>query len=140
MVTPATTNWQSNVGAGVWRLSDPKISLASIASMTLATGAATRAGDLSSAWLALTVLGVLAIEIAKNASGEVVDWDSGVDVAVRADERTPFSGGKRVIVDGFLTRAQTLRVAAVAYATGIAIGVVIATLREPRVWLLGWPA
>lgn len=128
---------ERSAAAGVWRLSDPKISLASIASMTLAAGAAARAGDVSLVWLVLTVLGVLAIEIAKNASGEVVDWDSGVDVAVRADERTPFSGGKRVIVDGFLTRAQTLRAAAVAYATGIAIGIVIATLREPRVWPLG---
>lgn len=128
---------KKSAAAGVWRLSDPKISLASIASMTLAAGAAARAGDLSPTWLVLSVLGVLAIEIAKNASGDVVDWDSGVDVAVRADERTPFSGGKRVIVDGLLTRAQTLRVAAVAYATGIAIGVVIATMREPRVWPLG---
>jgi 1,4-dihydroxy-2-naphthoate octaprenyltransferase len=128
---------EKNAAAGVWRLSDPKISLASIASMTLATGAAAHAGDLSLGWLALTVLGVLAIEVAKNASGEVVDWDSGVDVAVRADERTPFSGGKRVIVDGYLTRAQTVRVAAVAYTIGIVIGVVIATLREPRVWLPG---
>jgi 1,4-dihydroxy-2-naphthoate octaprenyltransferase len=123
--------------AGVWRLSDPKISLASIASMTLATGAAMRAGDVSPTWLALTVLGILVIEVAKNASGEIVDWDSGVDAAVLPAERTPFSGGKRVIVDGFLTRAQTLRIAAVAYATGIAIGVVIATVHEPRVWPLG---
>jgi 1,4-dihydroxy-2-naphthoate polyprenyltransferase len=125
------------VGAGVWRLSDPKISLASIASMTLAAGAARHAGDVSVTWLAITVLGILAIEVAKNASGEVVDWDTGADAAIRPEERTPFSGGKRVIVDGFLTRAQTVRVALVAYAIGIAIGVVIATLREPRVWLFG---
>lgn len=126
-----------NVALGVWRLSDPKISLASIASMALATGAVIGAGDISIAWLVLTVLGILAIEVAKNASGEVVDWDSGADAAVLPDERTPFSGGKRVIVDGLLSRVQCARVALVAYATGIAIGVVIATLREPRVWWFG---
>ena len=130
-------NSQSNVAAGVWRLSDPKISLASIASITLATGATLGAGDLTVTWFALTVLGILAIEVAKNASGEVVDWDSGTDAAIRPDERTPFSGGKRVIVDGLLSRVQTARVALVAYATGIAIGIVIATLREPRVWWFG---
>ncbi|HEU4928934.1 MAG TPA: prenyltransferase [Candidatus Krumholzibacteria bacterium] len=105
--------------------------------MALATGAAARAGELSIPWLALTVLGILAIEVAKNASGEVVDWDSGTDAAIRPDERTPFSGGKRVIVDGLLTRGQTIGTAVVAYAVGITIGVVIAVLREPRVWLFG---
>ncbi len=132
-----TGHSKPDVAAGVWRLSDPKISLASIASMTLAAGAAMGAGDLSVPWLALTVVGILAIEVAKNASGEVVDWDSGADVAVLPDERTPFSGGKRVIVDGLLSRGQCARVAVVAYTTGIAIGVVIATLREPRVWWFG---
>ncbi|HXV12922.1 MAG TPA: prenyltransferase [Candidatus Krumholzibacteria bacterium] len=137
MMDTTTIDSKSNVGAGIWRLADPKISLASIASMTLAAGAAVRAGEVSMVWLVLTVLGILAIEVAKNASGEVVDWDSGTDAAIRSDERTPFSGGKRVIVDGLLTRAQTVRVAAVSYAIGIAIGAVIAMVREPRVWYFG---
>jgi 1,4-dihydroxy-2-naphthoate octaprenyltransferase len=134
---PTAARSQSNVGAGVWRLADPKISLASVTSMALAAGAAMRAGEMSILWLVLTVLGILAIEVAKNASGEVVDWDSGTDAGIRPDERTPFSGGKRVIVDGLLTREQTVRVAVVSYATGIAIGAVIATVREPRVWFFG---
>ncbi len=129
---------QSNLAAGVWRLSDPKISLASIASMILGAGAAARATDVSAPWLALTVFGILAIEVAKNASGEVVDWDSGTDAAILPDERTPFSGGKRVIVDGMLSPAQTARVALIAYAAGISTGVLVATLREPRVWWFGF--
>lgn len=132
-----TGHSKSNVAAGVWRLSDPKISLASIAAITLAAGASAHAGGISIGWLVLTVLGILAIEVAKNASGEVVDWDSGTDASILPDERTPFSGGKRVIVDGFLSRVQTVRVALVAYAAGIAIGVVIAMLRDPRVWWFG---
>ena len=125
------------VVAGVWRLIDPKISLASIASLALGTLAAARDGAIAYGWLAVTVFAILAIEAAKNASGDVIDFDSGVDLDVRPQERSPFSGGKRVIVDGLLTRRDTAMVAAAGYAAGIAGGVAIALLREPRVWLLG---
>lgn len=125
------------VRAGLWRLVDPKISLASIASMTLGVLAAARDGDLAWTWIAVTVAAILSIEAAKNASGEVVDFDSGVDLDIRPHERSPFSGGKRVIVDGFLTRRETAVVAIAAYAVGIAGGVAIALLREPHVWILG---
>ena len=116
---------------------DPKISLASIASLTLGTLAAARDGALAYGWLAVTVVAILAIEAAKNASGDIIDFDSGVDLDIRPEERSPFSGGKRVIVDGLLTRRDTAIVAAATYAAGIAGGVAIALLREPRVWLPG---
>ncbi len=122
---------------GIWKLIDPKISLASIASLVLGTLAAARDGSLAYGWLAVTVVAILAIEAAKNASGDIIDFDSGVDVDVRPEERSPFSGGKRVIVDGLLTRRDTTIVAADCYAAGIAGGVAIALLREPRVWLPG---
>jgi 1,4-dihydroxy-2-naphthoate octaprenyltransferase len=119
--------------AGLRRLADPKVSLASIASMTLGAAAAYAAGPMSWGWLALTVVGILLVEVAKNASGEVVDFDSGVDLAVRPDELTPFSGGKRVLVDRLLTRRQTITVAAVGYAMAFAVGLIIAFYREPDV-------
>jgi len=127
----------SDVAAGIWRLADPKISLASLASMFLGAAAAARDGALAPAWLALTVAGILCIEVAKNASGEVVDFDSGTDVAIASEDRSPFSGGKRVLVDGLLTRAQTIMVAVVSYALGIASGLVIVLLHEPHVLWLG---
>lgn len=89
--------------AGFWRLADPRISLASMASMFLGAAAAARDGALAWGRLAVTVLGIFAIEVAKNASGELVDWDSGTDRAVTPEDRSPFSGGKRVLVDGLLT-------------------------------------
>ena len=52
-------------------------------------------------------------------------------------DRSPFSGGKRVLVDGLLTRRQTAAVAAVFYAGGIAAGLAVALLREPRVLGVG---
>lgn len=124
-------------GSGLWRLADPKISLASFASMALGAAAAARDGELAWSWLALTVAGIFFIEVAKNASGELFDFDSGADLAVSRENRTPFSGGKRVLVDGLLTRDQTRGIAGGAYAMGAAAGFYIAAAREPRVLWLG---
>jgi 1,4-dihydroxy-2-naphthoate octaprenyltransferase len=122
---------------GLWRLADPKISLASLASVALGTMAAAAVGPIHFGWLAATLAAVLAIEVAKNASGEVFDFDSGTDLAVRPEDRTPFSGGKRVLVDRLLTRRQTIAIAAVGYAIGIVIGAAITKLRSPDVYWLG---
>jgi len=122
---------------GIWRLADPKITLASVASMVLGIGAAAHDGALAWGWLALTVAGVFGVEVGKNASGELVDFDSGTDLAVAERDRTPFSGGKRVLVDRLLTRAQTKAVAAAGYTVSVAAGLAIAVYREPRVLWLG---
>ena len=127
----------NNFCMGLWRLADPKISLASFAAMFLGACAAARDGALSWKWLALTVLGIFFIEIAKNASGEIIDFDSGTDLAVAAEDRSPFSGGKRVLIDGLLTRKQTISIAAVNYLLGIAAGLVIVAYREPQILWLG---
>jgi 1,4-dihydroxy-2-naphthoate polyprenyltransferase len=126
-----------SVAAGVWRLADPKITLASVASMVLGTGAAAHDGPLAWGWLALTALGVFGVEVGKNASGELVDFDSGTDLAVAEGDRTPFSGGKRVLVDRLLTRAQTTAVATAGYAVAVTAGLAIVALRDTRVLWLG---
>lgn len=132
-----TADAHRSIAAGVWRVADPKITLASVASMIVGATAAGLAGPIAWGWLALTVLGIFAIEAAKNASGEIFDWDSGTDAAITADERSPFSGGKRVLVDGLMTRRQTAIMAAAFYAIGIAAGLAIVLGREPRVLWLG---
>jgi 1,4-dihydroxy-2-naphthoate octaprenyltransferase len=138
MVTHALPRTQSHsIAQGVWRVADPKITLASVASMLVGASAAAWTGPISTGWLALTVLGIFCIEAAKNASGEIFDWDSGTDEAVREDERSPFSGGKRVIVDGLLTRHETAVVAAAFYAVAIAVGLAIVLAREPGVLWIG---
>jgi 1,4-dihydroxy-2-naphthoate octaprenyltransferase len=108
-----------------------------MASILLGAGAASREGPLSWGWLILTVGGVFAIEVAKNASGEIFDFDSGTDLAVAPEDRSPFSGGKRVLVDGLLTRRETAAIAAVGYVGGAAAGLAIVLLREPKVLWLG---
>ena len=122
---------------GFYRLADPRISLASVASMALGAAAAAREGPLQWAWLTATVVGILSIETAKNASGELFDFASGVDQSVGYEDRSPFSGGKRVLVDGLLTKGQTATIAAWTYAVGIMAGIAIASLRQPAVLWLG---
>lgn len=123
--------------AGFWRLADPKISLASMASIFLGACAASAAGHLDIFWLLLTIVGIFAIEVAKNASGDVFDFDSGNDLAVGEKDRSPFSGGKRVLVDGLLTRTQTIMIAAVCYASGIVIGLLIVIFKQPDILWFG---
>ena len=126
-----------NFGAGLWRLADPKISLASMASLFLGACAAYADGPVHWGWLAVTVAGIFSIEVAKNASGEIFDYDSGADPGIRPEERTPFSGGKRVLVDDLLSRRQTAGIAVAGYLLGIAAGLIIVWYREPQVLWLG---
>lgn len=69
---------------GIHRLADPKITLASAASLLVGAAAAARQGAPAWGWLLVCVAGIFALETAKNASGELVDYDSGADLAVRA--------------------------------------------------------
>lgn len=108
-----------------------------MASIFLGTCAAASQGSLHFGWLALTVLGIFAIEVAKNASGEIFDYDSGTDLAVAPQDRTPFSGGKRVLVDGLLTRRETAVISVFAYLIGIGTGFLIVAAREPKILWIG---
>jgi 1,4-dihydroxy-2-naphthoate octaprenyltransferase len=122
---------------GFWRLADPKISLASFAGLFLGTCVAAAHGVIDWVWLFLTVLGVFCVEVAKNAAGEVVDYDSGTDLAVEERDRSPFSGGKRVMVDGLLTRRQTSAIANVFFLAAIIVGLIIVVVLDTRVLSIG---
>lgn len=126
-----------NPGAGFWRLADPKITLASMSSILLGAAAAVHSGTRTWGWLVLIVLGIFALEWAKNASGEIYDFASGADQAVAESDRSPFSGGKRVLVDGLLTVRETWAIAIAGYALCIFVGLIIVLLREPMVLWLG---
>ena len=127
----------TNFWLGIWRLADPKISLASMSSIFLGACAAASDGPLHLGWLGFTLFGIFSIEVAKNASGEIFDFDSGVDQAVTLENRTPFSGGKGVLVDALLTRRQLVSVAVGMYFLGISSGLFIVFYREPSVLWLG---
>lgn len=122
---------------GLWRLADPKISITSLASMTIGGTIAARDGACDWGWHAVLLLALFCMEVAKNAWGDVIDYDSGTDLAVAPEDRTAFSGGKRVMVDALLSRAQTWGVAIAFGATGVLIGAAIVFVREPAVFWIG---
>lgn len=122
---------------GLWRLADPKISVTSLASMAIGGSVAAREGSIAWEWHGLMLLALFCMEVAKNAWGDVYDYDSGTDLAVSPEDRTSFSGGKRVMVDELLSRRQTWAVAFVFAFCGIVIGVLIVFFREPAVFWVG---
>ena len=129
---------EGNFLAGFWRLADPKISLASMVSIFLGTCAAAAQRPIDFYWLAITVIGIFAIEVAKNASGELFDFDSGADLGIAPEDRSPFSGGKRVLVEGLLTRKQTICIAALGYLIGAVLGFAIVVWKQPAVFWIGF--
>jgi len=122
---------------GFWRLADPKISLTSVASIYIGASVAASESELNAAWLAVLLVAFFAIEVAKNAWGDVFDYDSGTDQAVAPEDRTAFSGGKRVLVDNLLTRSQTWAMAAGFTLLGLVAGAAIVFLREPAAFWIG---
>ena len=100
-----------------------------MASIFLGACLAAAHGDIHAGWLSLTVFAFFAIEVAKNASGDIYDYET--DMAVAREDRTDFSGGKRVLVDGLLSVRQTWAIAIVFYILGIGAGIAIVLLREP---------
>lgn len=122
---------------GFWRLADPKISLTSVASIYIGAAVAASESAFSLAWLLVLVVAFFAIEVAKNAWGDVFDYDSGTDQAVAPEDRTAFSGGKRVLVDNLLTRDQTWAMAAGFTLLGLGAGAAIVFLREAAAFWIG---
>jgi 1,4-dihydroxy-2-naphthoate octaprenyltransferase len=127
----------SNLQTGLWRLADPKISITSAASMTIGAAVVASEASLDWLWLGVTGLAFFCMEVAKNAWGDVFDYDSGTDLAVADEDRTAFSGGKRVLVDELLTRRQTWIVALGFGLAGALIGAAIVFLREPMAFWIG---
>ncbi|MBK6511386.1 MAG: prenyltransferase [Haliea sp.] len=128
---------QSQFSTGFWRLADPKISITSVASMAIGAALAARDGYFSWYWLGVMGLAMFCMEVAKNAWGDVYDYDSGTDLAVKPEDRTDFSGGKRVLVDKILTRKQTWAIALLFGGAGLALGALMVFVREPSLFWLG---
>ena len=93
MIRYTYTMQEASFWQGFWRLADPKISLASLAGMFMAACFAATDGELHGGWLTLVVLGILCVEVAKNASGEIVDFGSGIPTAVEEQLFEPFFTG-----------------------------------------------
>lgn len=124
--------------SGVYRLADPKIMLASLVPFLCGMAIAHREGAGVPLLLLLGALAALfGVEVGKNAVNDLFDFRSGADLGVRPEERTPFSGGKRVLVDGLLTERQVVASAVGGFAFALLFGSYVAVARDPRLLLLG---
>lgn len=123
---------------GFWQVAYPKIWVASTVPMAVGGALAYGlTGTFNWYWFLVGVLGVYFIEIGKNAANDLVDYKSGVDLMVSPDKRTPFSGGRRSIIDGNLTLGEAAVITAVTLALGAGIGVYVALFREPAILIIG---
>ena len=124
---------------GFWQLADPKIWVASTIPMLLAAAMAIAAWpeQFSLLWFVFALAAIYLIEIGKNAINEYVDFVTGADPAVDAEHRTPFSGGKKTIVDGLLTPGQALIISVLTFSAAAAIGLMIVFLYNAQVIIFG---
>jgi 1,4-dihydroxy-2-naphthoate polyprenyltransferase len=119
------------IWAGFWQIADPKIWIAS--TIPMAVGAALAfayRGSFSWGWFLAGAAAIYLLEIGKNAINEYIDYLSGVDRFVTPDKRTPFSGGKKTIVDGKLSLKENLVIGIVTILLGCLLGLYIVAARE----------
>lgn len=123
---------------GLWRLADPKIALASL--VPFCVGAAlvwrdTRSLDFGIA--AAAFVAIFLVEVGKNAVNDLYDFRSGADTAVRPEERSPYSGGKRVLIDHLLTERDLVVIAWMSFALAAMVGTAVAMATKPMLLVLG---
>ncbi len=121
----------SRIWNGFWQIADPKIWIASTVPM-LVGGAMAYAyqGSFSISWFVLGAVAIYLLETGKNAINEYIDYLSGVDRYVTPEKRTPFSGGKKTIIDGKLTLQENLVIGIITVILGCLIGLYIVAFRE----------
>jgi 1,4-dihydroxy-2-naphthoate polyprenyltransferase len=123
---------------GFWQIADPKIWIASTIPMAVGGALAfARSGRFSWPWFLIGLVAIYLLEIGKNAINEYVDFLSGVDRFVTIDKRTPFSGGKKTIIDGKLTLKENLLIGLVTIAAGCIIGLVVVLYRDFNILWFG---
>ncbi len=123
---------------GFWQLADPKIWIASTIPMLVGVSLAySLEGKFNLYWTFWMVLGIYMIEIGKNAINEVVDYDFGVDRFVKPENRTPFSGGKKTIVDSKLSITEAKIIGISTMFIGALIGLYISFSHEIGVFWIG---
>jgi 1,4-dihydroxy-2-naphthoate polyprenyltransferase len=123
---------------GFWQIADPKIWVAS--TIPMAVGAAlafTKLNSFSWSWFLIGAAAIYLLEIGKNAINEYVDYLSGVDQFVTPDKRTPFSGGKKTIIDGKLSLRENLVIGIITICAGCLLGLYVVFAREFAVLWFG---
>lgn len=129
---------RSRFWQGFWQVADPKIWIASTIPLAIgSTLAYAAAGSFNWPLLLLGALALYLLETGKNAINEFIDYRSGVDRFVTPDKRTPFSGGKKTIIDGKLTLKENLFIGIATVALGCFIGLYIVLFHQFQIIWVG---
>jgi 1,4-dihydroxy-2-naphthoate polyprenyltransferase len=120
---------------GLWQLADPKIWIASIVPFILGTCVAAGSGfQIQWRYTFLAILVIILVEIGKNGVNEYYDYKSGADLYVGPEDRTQFSGGKKVIVDGVLTLNQVGRISIVCLFAAVICALPLVIHNPKIIW------
>lgn len=130
---------QRHLAAGVWRLVDPKIALASVVPFLAAVALAVdQRGAIPWELAGAAFLAIFLVEVGKNAVNDLCDYEA--DSLVQPEERSPFSGGKRVLVDRLLTEHDLVVISWLAFGLAGLIGIELASRTRPLLLLIGLAA
>ncbi len=83
----------------------------------------------------LSLVAIVLLHAGTIAFNDYFDFRSGADVINK--ERTPFTGGTGLLVDGILKPSHVLAAGSICFALCIAIGMFIVFTRSPAVFLFG---
>jgi 1,4-dihydroxy-2-naphthoate octaprenyltransferase len=124
---------------GFWQLADVKIWVAStVPVLIVLTNRFSNIKGNGLFWFIPAIVSIYLIEIAKNGINEYIDFKTGVDRNISEDNKTPFSGGKKTIVQGKLTLKEVLMITIVCYTFASIIGLFIISFREFNVLYIGF--
>lgn len=115
----------------------PKFWLAGIPSVILGAAIAwCYAKTFNPAYFLLTLFGVIFAMVGCYTFNEYFDFKSGVDLAVKNDDITPFSAGSRVLPEGLVEPTHVLKVGAVFWLLAFLTGVYLTSVRGVLVLIL----
>jgi 1,4-dihydroxy-2-naphthoate octaprenyltransferase len=124
--------------AGAW-VREFRVLFLLFAVVPLATGSAAAyhyyPDQFSWPYFFLSLAAILLLHAGAIAFNDYFDFRSGADVIGR--ERTPFTGGTGLLVDGTLKPYQVLAAGCLCFAVCIAIGMYIVFTRSPVIFLFG---
>jgi len=128
-----------NFWKGFWLMAHPKIWIASTVPLLVGTALAYgMTGMFNLYWFIVSMIGLYFIEIGKNALNDLVDYLTGVDLAVAPENLTPFSGGRyRVLVKGYLSLQDAAFITMTMLTIGGAFGLYITIFHEQQIFWIG---
>jgi 1,4-dihydroxy-2-naphthoate octaprenyltransferase len=117
------------------QLADPKIWTASLVPFVLGNCLSVASG-FRFQWIptGLALIVLIFIEVSKNGFNEYFDFLSGADRYVRPEDRTSFSGGKKVIVDQILTLSEVKNISLIFLSLAITHAIPVLLFRPTLIW------